>query len=320
MAVTQARYRKVILLCRSAEERAHLDADGSNERFLPGARFPPALQLEHEAHRACEGAALIVLVVPSSRMRKNVRWVAGSLTPRHVVLSGAKGFEPGTFKRMTEVLEEELAPTGVRSIGALSGPNLAREIADGKPATSVVASRSEEALVAALQCLNTPLLRVYANTDVTGVELAGALKNIVAIGAGAIDGLQAGDNAKAAFVTRGLAEIARLGVASGANPLTFAGLAGLGDLLATVSSPGSRNRYVGQEFARGRSLEEIRADLSPQVAEGIDTTRAVYHLSHERDVRMPIVEQTYQVLFEGKPVSQAVSDLMLRDPKHELEF
>jgi len=262
----------------------------------------------------------VVVVVPSSRMRENARRLAPFIGDDHVVVSGAKGLEAERLLRMTEVLAEEFRPEAGRNVGALSGPNIAREVAAGKPATSVVASTSEYTRALAVGALTTPQFRVYANPDVVGVELGGALKNIVAIGAGAIDGLGAGDNAKAAFVTRGLAEIARLGVASGANPLTFAGLAGLGDLLATVSSPSSRNRFVGQEFARGRSLDDIRATLAPQVAEGVETTRAVYELAAKLGVRMPVVEQTYLVLFEGKTVALALADLMLREPKDEFDL
>ena len=320
LAVMLARYGPVSLLCRTAEERAALEAGRSNRRFLEGVPFPELLRLEDDPERACARAGIILLVVPTSRMRENARALAPHLRSDHIVLSGAKGLERGTHLRMTQVLDEELGDRGVSRLGALSGPNLAREIAEGKPATAVVASASERARGEALSALNTSQFRVYANPDVIGVELGGALKNVVAIGAGAADGFKAGDNAKAAFVTRGLAEIARLGVAAGAHPLTFAGLAGLGDLLATVSSPSSRNRFVGQEFARGRSLEQIRAALAPQVAEGIETTRAARELALSHGVEMPIVEQTYRVLFEGKSAAEALDDLMLRDPRHELDI
>ena len=320
LAVMLARYGPVSLLCRTAEERAALEADRSNRRFLAGIPFPELLRLEDDPERACARAGIVLLVVPTSRMRENARALAPHLRSDHIVLSGAKGLERGTHLRMTQVLDEELGDWGVSRLGALSGPNLAREIAEGKPATAVVASASERARGEALSALNTSQFRVYANPDVIGVELGGALKNVVAIGAGAADGFKAGDNAKAAFVTRGLAEIARLGVAAGAHPLTFAGLAGLGDLLATVSSPSSRNRFVGQEFARGRSLEQIRAALAPQVAERIETTRAARELALSHGVEMPIVEQTYRVLFEGKSAAEALDDLMLRDPRHELDI
>jgi glycerol-3-phosphate dehydrogenase (NAD(P)+) len=320
LAVMLARHRPAALLCRTEEEYLTLQRDRRNRRFLEGVAFPERLRLTHDPAEACARARIVLLVVPSGRIRENARLLAPHLSAGHAVLSGAKGLERGTLLRMTEVLDQELSPARVGAIGALSGPNLAREIADGKPATAVVASPRDAALSLALEALNTPQFRVYANSDVTGVELGGALKNIIAIGAGAIDGLGAGENAKAAFVTRGLAEMARLGVAAGAHPLTFAGLAGLGDLLATVSSPGSRNRYVGEEFARGRSLDQIRATLAPQVAEGIETTRAARELAVRYGVEMPITEQTYEVLFEGKSVAAAVAGLMDRDPKHERDL
>ncbi len=319
LAVMFARFRPVTLLCRTEEERRELEEVRCNRRFLDGIRFPPQLQLEDDPERACREARTVVVIVPTSRMRENVRWLAPFLRRDHAVWSGAKGLEGGSLLRMTQVLEEELGPRGVDRIGAISGPNLAREIAEGKPATSVVASWHPEALADGLARLNTPQWRVYANPDVVGVELGGALKNVIAIGAGAADGLEAGENAKAAFVTRGIAEIARLGAAAGAQPLTFAGLAGLGDLLATVSSRNSRNRYVGQELARGRSLEEVRAALAPQVAEGIETTRGAHELARRYSVEMPIVEQTYQVLFRGRSVAAALGELMEREPKYELD-
>ncbi|MDP9383026.1 MAG: NAD(P)-dependent glycerol-3-phosphate dehydrogenase [Chloroflexota bacterium] len=318
LAVMLARYKPVSLLCRDEEEFLRLQQDRANRRFLDGVPFPQDLRLGYDAEAACAQASIVILLVPSSRIRDNARLLARHLSTKHVVLSGAKGLEHGSLLRMTQVLEQELSSAGV-SVGALSGPNLAREIAAGKRATAVVASENADALTIALPALNTPQFRVYANSDVTGVELGGALKNVIAIGAGAVDGLEAGENGKAAFVTRGLAEIARLGVAAGAHPLTFAGLTGLGDLLATVSSPNSRNRRVGEELARGRTLQEVRASLAPQVAEGIETTRVARELATRHGVEMPITEQTYQVLFEGKSVADAVEHLMFRDPRHEFD-
>lgn len=319
LAVMLARHGPVTLLCRTEEEHATLTAAGENARFLPGVAFPPALDLQHDPRPVLARARLLLLFVPSSRMRENARRLAPNLSPAHVVISGAKGLETGSLLRMTEVLREELGPRGVTHIGALSGPNLAAEVAEGKPATSVVGGASRVARETAVSLLNRGVFRVYANEDVVGVEVAGALKNVVAVGAGAIDGLGMGESAKAAFVTRGLAEMARLGVACGANPLTFAGLAGLGDLLATVSSPASRNRTAGERFARGETLDQITAALAPQVAEGIGTTRIARELATRHGVEMPILEQTYQVLFEGKSVGDAFTDLLMREPRHELD-
>jgi glycerol-3-phosphate dehydrogenase (NAD(P)+) len=215
------------------------------------------------------------------------------------------------------VLRERLPPGAASRVCALSGPNLAGEVAADKPATTVVAGHDLAAAELARDLLIGPQFRCYTNGDVVGVEMGGALKNIIAIGAGMADGLGAGDNAKAAFMTRGVAEVARLGVAAGANPLTFAGLAGLGDLVATCASPLSRNRRVGAELARGRSLPEIQAGMS-QVAEGVFTTRAARELGTRLGVEMPITDQMHAILFEGKSPLAAIADLMRREPKHEL--
>ncbi len=318
LSVTLAPHTPTTLLCRSLEERNRLAAEGRNTRFLQDVPFPPSLRLEHDPDRGLRDVCIVLLVVPTSRIRENARLLAPYLRGDHVVLSGSKGLEQGTLLRGSEMLEQELGSLGITRLGALSGPNLAREVAEGKPTMSVVASKNHEALEASVALPNTPTVRVYANTDVTGVELAGALKNVIAIGAGAADGLDAGQNAKAAFVTPGLAEIARLGVACGANALTFAGLAGLGDLLATVSGPTSRNRTVGAQLARGRTLDSILSGLAPQVAEGVETTKAARELAMRHGVEMPVVEQSFQVLYEGKAVREAFRDLMLRQPKDEL--
>jgi glycerol-3-phosphate dehydrogenase (NAD(P)+) len=225
--------------------------------------------------------------------------------------------EVETRLRLTAVIAQE-TPTATGRIGALSGPNLAGEIAAGQPATSVVAAADPAVAIEARDRLMTPMLRLYTSADVIGVELAGALKNIIALVSGIADGLGAGDNAKAAFMTRGLAEIARLGVAAGAHPLTFTGLAGVGDLIATCASPLSRNRRVGERLASGQSLEAIIAELG-HVAEGVATTRAARQLAADLGVEMPITEQLYQVLFAGKPIAAAVQALLARDPRPEMD-
>jgi glycerol-3-phosphate dehydrogenase (NAD(P)+) len=233
-----------------------------------------------------------------------------------VVVCASKGLELGTHLRLAQVLAQEL-PAGT-AIAALSGPNLAKEIARGFPAAAVVASREAWAAERARATLSTPTYRVYTSEDVAGVELGGALKNIIALGVGISDGLGYGDNAKASFMTRALAEITRLALAAGANALTLAGLAGLGDLIATCSSPLSRNRMLGLELAQGRSLQELLAERKT-VAEGVTTTRAALELAAELGVELPITEQIARVLFEGKEVRTAVAELMVRDPKRELE-
>jgi glycerol-3-phosphate dehydrogenase (NAD(P)+) len=303
------------LFVRRPDAAAEIAETRRNERYLPGAILPSDVHVTSDLGEACRGAELILLVIPSQTMRETARAIAPFVGDA-VVVSAAKGLDRTTLERMTEVAARELPAQAASRICALSGPNLAAEIVAGKPATTVVAGRDLAAAERARDLLMTPLFRVYTNEDVIGVEIAGALKNIMGIGAGIADGLQAGDNAKAAFITRGLAEMARLGVALGAQPLTFAGLAGLGDLIATCASPLSRNRYVGQELAKARSLDDIRAGMT-NVAEGIFTTEAAVALAKRAGVELPIAEQIHAVLFEGKPVAAAIEDLMQRDAKDE---
>lgn len=306
----------VALLSRTEDEAQQLRAAGESPR-LPGLRFPERLRLTADA-TVLRGAPVVLLVPPAQTMRANVRQVAPYLAPDAVLVSASKGLEIGTALRMTEVLAQEVPAAGLGRLAALSGPNLAREVAAGKPSTTVVACADGAAARRVQAQFMAPNLRVYTHTDVIGVELGGALKNIVALGAGMSDGLEAGDNAKAALMTRGLAEIARLGVAAGAQALTFAGLAGLGDLIATCSSHLSRNWTVGNQLARGRPLAEIQAQLG-QVAEGVTTTVAALELARRFSVEMPITELMHRVLFEGLSPAVAGEALMQRDPKHELE-
>ncbi|HEY8490528.1 MAG TPA: NAD(P)H-dependent glycerol-3-phosphate dehydrogenase [Dehalococcoidia bacterium] len=306
---------RVTLWARTAAEARDLAARRENRRLLPGFRLPDGVQVEHDPARALAGAALAVFAVPAQRLRENARALREHLPPDAVLVSASKGIELGSHRRPTEVLREELGAD--RPACALSGPNLAREIAEGLPATSVAACQDEAAAEAVRAAFMSPRFRVYTNTDVTGVELAGALKNVIALGAGMGDGFGYGDNAKAAFITRGLAEMSRLGVAAGANPLTFAGLAGLGDLAATCYSRHSRNRYVGEQLARGRPLDEIAAGMA-HVAEGVTTTIGARELARELGVEMPITEGMFRVLFEGLDPHRAVEELMGRAPTHEL--
>ncbi len=319
LAVLLARHgREVWLWARSAEDAERLNAQRENSRFLPGVPFPNGMRVSAGDAEVLRDAALVLLVVPSQTMRENVRALREHFPSDAILLSCAKGLELSTLKRMTEVIREELPETMQGNVGVLSGPNLAREIAAGLPASTVVAMKDGEKAEWAQGLLHTPTFRVYTHEDVLGVELAGALKNIVAIGAGAAEALGIGDNAKSTYMTRGLAEIARLGTAAGANALTFAGLAGLGDLLCTCASPHSRNHFVGVELAKGRSLDDIRASMT-QVAEGVFTVQAARELAKRYGVELPITEALYQALFEGRSVREIVRELMNRDPKHELE-
>jgi glycerol-3-phosphate dehydrogenase (NAD(P)+) len=219
---------------------------------------------------------------------------------------------------MSQIIAEELAPHFRPNICVLSGPNLSREIICQLPAATVVAAEDETVAIKAQLLLSAPNFCVYTNTDVIGIELGGALKNIIALGAGMVDGLNYGDNAKAAFITRGVTEIAALGVALGANPLTFAGLAGMGDVIATCASPLSRNRHVGVELAKGRTLKEI-VDSMTGVAEGVNTAIAAWELAQQLGLGVPVTEKVYQVLFEGADPRQAIAALMTAEAKHELE-
>jgi glycerol-3-phosphate dehydrogenase (NAD(P)+) len=259
----------------------------------------------------------VILAVPSQTMRHNIRLVQDYLDESVIVISAAKGLEIGSNKRMSQVIAEEISPRFRSNICVLSGPNLSREIIRDLPAASVVAAEDEAVARKAQKLLTAPNFCLYTNTDVIGVELGGALKNIIALGAGMVDGLGYGDNAKAAFITRGLIEIAALGVALGANPLTFAGLAGVGDVIATCASPLSRNHYVGVELTKGRSLEEI-TDSMTGVVEGVSTTIAARNLTQQLGLGMPITEKIYQVLFEGAEPRQAIDELMAAEGRHEL--
>ena len=307
----------VALWARTKEEAERLAREGENTARLPGIPFPKRLSPTSAIEEVLRGASLVILAVPSQEIRQNVKLLKGHIAEGVPILSAAKGLEMGTAKRMTQVIAEELSPEHGSNICVLSGPNLSGEIAQGLPASTVISAQDVEVAKRAQEIMASTSFRVYTNNDVVGVELGGALKNIIALAAGLSDGLGYGNNAKAALVSRGLAEISRLGVAMGANPLTFAGLAGLGDLVATCSSPLSRNRFVGQELAKGRPLAEITASMT-SVAEGINTTIAACQIAREHGVEMPITEQVYRVLFKGLEVPQAMAALMERELKHEL--
>ena len=305
----------VWLLARTHDEAEALEAARENTRFVPGFPFPESMHATARHEDAFRSTDLILFAVPSQTLRSNAASVSESVPRRGVVVSAVKGLELSTGRRMSEVLADELAQRRPR-LCALSGPNLANEIVRGMPASAVVAAEEEDTAATAQQIINSQLFRVYTNDDVIGVELAGALKNIIALGAGICDGVGYGDNTKATFMTRGLAEIARLGVAAGARPSTFSGLAGMGDLIATCSSTLSRNHYVGSQLAAGRTLAEIRTEMH-NVAEGVDTTRAALEFADKLDVEMPIAQATARVMFGEVSVHQAVRDLMGREPRAE---
>ena len=306
----------VSLLTRSESEAQTLTSQRRNARFLPDAPFPDSLSVTSEPESALRQSSLVIIAVPSDRMRENVQRIESHLQPGAIILSATKGLELPTAQRMSQVLEDELPANLHSGICVLSGPNLAKEIVQGKLASTVIASQNPDASQTAQAALMSNNFRVYTSRDVLGVELAGALKNIVALGAGIGDGMEAGENAKAAFLTRGLAEMTRLGVAAGADPMTFAGLAGIGDVVATCSSRLSRNRYVGEQLTRGQSWANISASMD-NVAEGVNATQAALVLAKELDVEMPIAEMASRVLFDGLPPHQAMAELMSRPARSE---
>ncbi len=308
----------VHLLARTQEEVERLAADGENRRFMPGYPFPPNLTPTADPSQALADCDMLLMVVPSQTMRANIRSLVPYLAPgKTVIVSAAKGLEVGTMLRMSEVLAQELGPAWLERLAALSGPNLAKEIVAGRPATTVVASANIAVAQRAQELLTGGRFRVYTNPDLIGVELAGSLKNIIALAAGMADGMEAGDSSKAALITRGLVEIGRLGLAAGASLFTFAGLAGLGDLIATCASPLSRNRSLGEELARGKSLEQAKAEIGGQVAEGVTTTVAARELAARYGIEMPITEQLHSILFEGKSPMEGLNALLTREPTDE---
>ena len=314
--ITAREGHTVRLLARTSQEAGRLRLANENSRYLPGASFHPAMRVTHDPAEALDGADLTILAVPSNTLRQNMKNVGEYIDIETVVVSAVKGLEIETGNRMSEVIRQEIDGGSPIPVCALSGPNLAREIIRGKLSSTVVASPDEEAAMKAQSILNSSVFRVYTNTDIVGVELGGTLKNIIAIGAGICDGLQMGDNVKGAFMTRGLVEIARLAVAAGARQMTMAGLAGMGDLIATCSSDLSRNHQVGILLSRGKTLTEIRSEMH-NVAEGINTTAAARAMAAELGVEMPITEVTYRILFEGMSVDRAVAELMGRAPTPE---
>ncbi len=308
---------QVRLWARTECEATELRAAGPSSAGLCDSAFPPRLSITDSLSEALAGVKAVILAVPSQTMRQNIRLVADYLKGSMLVVSVAKGLEIGSSKRMSQVISDEINPRFRPNICVLSGPNLSREIIRDLPAATVVAAENEAVAKKAQKLLATPNLCVYTNTDVVGIELGGALKNIIALGAGMADGLGYGDNARAAFITRGLTEITALGTALGANPLTFSGLAGLGDLIVTCSSPLSRNHYVGVELTKGRLLGEITESMAG-VAEGVSTTIAAWNLAQQLGLEMPITGKIYQVLYEGVNPRQAAAELMAAEVRHEL--
>lgn len=285
--------------------------------YLPGVSLPWGLRASTDAAEVLRGADFVLVAVPSHALGDVIADMADFIGAASTVLSVAKGIEQRSLRRMSEVLVAKLPQVDPGRIGALSGPNLAKEIAQRLPAATVVALPDPDAAAECQAAFMTPNMRVYTNVDVLGVELCGAAKNTVALAAGIVEGLGFGDNARAALITRGLAEVTRLGMRLGGDPLTFAGLAGTGDLIATCTSLHSRNRHVGEELAKGRKVDEVVSQLG-MVAEGVNTTRALCDLAATVEVEMPIADQVARVLYDGVNATEAVQQLMGRAPRPEV--
>ncbi|HVW34399.1 MAG TPA: NAD(P)H-dependent glycerol-3-phosphate dehydrogenase, partial [Acidimicrobiia bacterium] len=307
----------VTLWARRPELAERIAASGANGDYLPGRPLGPVTATAR-FDEALDGADVVALAVPSHGFRSVLAEAAPFVPPGAVVLSLAKGLEQGSLKRMTEVAAEVLADHDPGRIGVLTGPNIAGEVAAGLPTASVVAMSDPGAAAAAQRLFMTDTFRVYTNPDVVGCEIAGVVKNVVALAAGIAVGLGVGDNARAALITRGLAELTRFGLALGGNPLSFLGLAGIGDIVVTCTSPSSRNRHVGEALGRGRPLAEVVGEMT-MVAEGVRSTGAVLARAAAAGVEMPIAEQVQAVLDGSSTPASAVSTLMMREAKSELD-
>jgi glycerol-3-phosphate dehydrogenase (NAD(P)+) len=313
LLLAQNRGHRVTLWSAFEENARILRERRENVRLLPGVPIPESITLTTDIARAVADAALLIAAIPTVYLRTTLQRIAPAIAKDRPVLSLAKGLENETFLRPTEILRQVL---GVQHVAVLSGPSHAEEVSRGLPTTVVAASRDLDLARWVQQHFGTDRFRVYTNLDVVGVELGGALKNIIGIAAGISDGLGFGDNAKAALLTRGVVEMARFGVALGAEHATFFGLAGMGDLITTCISRHGRNRHVGERLAKGEKLADILGSMK-MVAEGVYTTRSVYHKAGKMGIEMPITTEIYRVLYEGKEPLAAVNDLMLREPKGE---
>ncbi len=316
--VLSSRGGDVVVWEYDVEQCERVKSEGVNEKFLPGAALPATVRFTPEMADAVNGADMLVFAVPSHTLRGVARKLAGLDTSGALIVSATKGIEDGSLMRMSEVLVDELSASAADRIAVLAGPSHAEEVSRGHPTAVVSASASAASAKQVQQLFSTGTFRVYTNEDMVGVELGVSVKNVVAIAAGICDGIGYGDNTKAALITRGLAEITRLGLALGARRETFFGLAGVGDLVVTCLSRHSRNRYVGEQVGSGKTLEAVLSGMV-MVAEGVRTTKSALHLARRHEVDMPITEQVYAVLFEGKDPHLAIDELMTRELKAEAQ-
>ncbi|MEV8046707.1 NAD(P)H-dependent glycerol-3-phosphate dehydrogenase [Streptomyces griseoluteus] len=306
---------EVTLWARRAEVADTVNSTRTNPGYLPGVELPPGVRATSDATEALGDADFVVLAIPSQTLRANLADWAPLLAPHTVLVSLMKGVELGSAMRMSEVIED-VAKVGPERIAVVTGPNLAREIAARMPAAAVVACTDEEVARRLQAACHTPYFRPYTNTDVIGCELGGAVKNVIGLAVGIADGMGLGDNAKGSLITRGLAETTRLGMALGADPLTFSGLAGLGDLVATCSSPLSRNHTFGTNLGKGMTLQETIA-VTKQTAEGVKSCESVLDLARRHGVDMPITETVVGIVHDAKPPVVALKELMSRSAKPE---
>jgi glycerol-3-phosphate dehydrogenase (NAD(P)+) len=287
-----------------------------NDTYLPGIKIPKEIKITHDLEEATYNQNLIVLAVPSQFLRGVVKDIKFSDIKNSILVSVAKGIEKNTLMTMSQMLIDVYPHINEEQIGVLSGPSHAEEVSRRMPTAVVTASSSEETSKTIQAAFITSYFRVYGSTDICGVELGGAFKNVIAVGAGIVEGAKFGDNTKAAIMTRGIAEIARLGIAMGASPETFAGLSGMGDVIVTCMSKYSRNRYVGEQIGAGKKLKDVLKSMD-MIAEGIETSRSASQLAKKVDVETPITDEVYKILFEEKDPVKATTDLMMRDMKME---
>jgi glycerol-3-phosphate dehydrogenase (NAD(P)+) len=299
------------------QEMSKLKRERENKQKLPGIIIPEEIEITDDLSFATSGAEILVLALPSHTVRGVAKKLAEFDFADPIIVNLAKGIENDTLCRMSEILREELPSNLHDKIATLSGPSHAEEVSVKIPTTVVVASFQWEIAKKIQQTFMNPYFRVYTNSDIVGVELGGSLKNVIAIASGICDGMGLGDNSRGALITRGLAEIIRLGEKLGAKRETFAGLSGLGDLVTTCISKYSRNRFVGEQIGKGKTLDQVLKEMT-MVAEGVKTTKSAYQLSLRHKVEMPITEQVYKVLFEDKSPKHAIAELMTRDPKSEI--
>ncbi|WP_226034676.1 NAD(P)H-dependent glycerol-3-phosphate dehydrogenase [Aquibacillus saliphilus] len=309
---------EVRLWTHKQDQAIEINKNHINSKYLPEVKLPNEIQAYHDLKQAVDGVSAILLVVPTKAIRGVCRQLVEVLDHKVTIIHGTKGLEPGTLKRVSEMIEEEIPKKYYDEVVILSGPSHAEEVGNRQPTTVTVSSNNIAEAEKAQDLFINENFRVYTSPDMIGVELGGALKNIIALGAGISDGLGYGDNAKAALMTRGLAEISRLGTSMGANPLTFIGLAGVGDLIVTCTSVHSRNWKAGNLLGKGNSLDDVLDEMG-MVVEGVRTTKATYQFAEEQNIEMPITNGIYRILFEEAKPKDVVDQLMTRMRRHEME-